>query len=342
LPSTIVAHAMEPQPAATVMQLERAHQIFSSAAEIAQSRRPVAPPGVTLLRADDNSYAFAVAVNAGDARLRIARFRVALAHRSVAVGPFSVPSRNARVVPVGFSPVHLSSEPLPSLATPPPFSDPDGTTIANARLHVVFAPFAGARIAELGGGKTNAATSIGLLRDATDPAPPVSSRDYIASYTHPLPAGTFNRMYRCSRLDTGMTTSITCSYDAPDVPQGGALFERTLKLGADTRDVVVDERFTPHDARSTARLESISGFAFDAGDMLLTSNAGDARGILHRGKLVVLRWRAGDVADVQTRTTRGAEIVTLVFAKRSIELRLGVYAVRDAAEARRVLDANQR
>jgi hypothetical protein len=238
--------------------------------------------------------------------------------------------------------MRLSSEPAPALATPPPFRDPDGTAIANAHLHVVFAPFAGARIAELGDGKSNAATSIGLLRDATDPAPPVSSRDYIASYTHPLPAGTFNREYRCSRLDTGMTTSITCSYDAPDLPNGGALFERTLKLGADTRELVVDERFTPHDARSTSRLESISGFAFTPGDALLVSKNGDARGLLHRGRLTVLRWRSGDVARAQTRTTRGAELLTLTFAQRSVELRLGIYPVRDAAEARRVLDANQR
>jgi hypothetical protein len=333
---------MEPQQAAMLMQLQRAHQVFSSVAAIAHSRQPAAPPGATMLRADDNSYAFVVAVNPGDARLRIARFRVALASRSVTVGPFTVAARNARLVPVGIAPVHLSAEPAPPNATPPPFRDLDGTTIANARLRVVFAPFAGARIAELGDDKSNAATSIGLLRDATDPAPPVSSRDYIASYTHPLPAGTFNRSYRCNRLDSVMTTSVTCSYDAPDLPRGGALFERTLKLGGDTREMVVDQRFTPHTANSTARLESISGFAFSPGDVLLASSDNNARGFLHHGRLALLRWRAGDAAHVQTRTTRGAEIVTLLFARRSIELRLGVYSVRDAAEARRVLNANQR
>jgi len=156
-----------------------------------------------------------------------------------------------------------------------------------------------------------------------------------------LPAGTFNRPYRCSRLDTGMTSSITCSYDAPDLPTGGALFERTLKLGGESRELVVDETFTPHDTHSAARLGSISGFAFAPGDALLSSADGNARGVLHRGRLVAVRWRAGDVARVQTRTTRGAEIITLVFARKSIELRLGVYPARDAAEARRVLNANQ-
>jgi hypothetical protein len=41
------------------------------------------------------------------------------------------------------------------------------------------------------------------------------------------------------------------------------------------------------------------------------------------------------------RPTRGAEIVTLVSARRSVELRLGTYSARNAAEARRLLDANQ-
>jgi hypothetical protein len=298
-----------------------------------------------LLRADDNSYAFVVAVNAKDSPLRVAGFRVALAHRRVAVGSFTVPARGARVLPAGVSATSSSraeSRDAAPFATPPPFRDPDGTTIANAHLRVVFAPFAGARIAEFDNEKSNAATSIGLLRDAIDPMPPVSSRDYIASYTHPLPAGTFNRPYRCSRLDTGMTSSITCSYDAPDLPLGGSLFERTLRLGGDTRELVVHETFTPHDARSTARLESISGFAFTPGDTLLVSRDGAARGFLHRGRLTVLRWRAGDIARIQTRTTRGADLVTLIFARRSVELRLSLYSVRDAAEARRLLDANQR
>ncbi|HMF28390.1 MAG TPA: hypothetical protein VKE42_06430, partial [Candidatus Cybelea sp.] len=306
------------------------------------------PSGVTLLRADDNSYAFVVAVNARDSRLRVGAFHVALARRSAAVGSFTIPPRGARVVPVGLSRAAMTSSSgaesrvVPPLATPPPFRDQDGTTVANAHLRVVFAPFAGARIAELGDGKSNAATSIGLLRDATDPTPPVSSRDYIASYTHPLPAGTFNRPYRCSRLDTGMTSSITCSYDAPDLPTGGALFERTLKLGGESPELVVDETFTPHDARSMARLESISGFAFMPGDTLLSSSDGNARAFLHRGRLAVFRWRPGDVAHVQTHTTRGAELMLLVFARRSVQLRIGIYTVHDAAEARRVLDANQR
>ena len=229
----------------------------------------------------------------------------------------------------------------PPRGTPPPFSDPDGTAIANAHLHVVFVPFAGARVAEISDGNGNAATSIGLLRDATDPQPPPSSRDYIAAYTHPLNAGTFNRPYVCERADAFTTLRIICSYDAPDLPRGGALFKRTLTLSGASDTLVIGEDFAPHDARSTDRLESISGFAFAAGDVSIASSSGNAVGILHGRRLTSLRWRAGDVARVETRRTRGAEIVTLVFARRSIELRLAVDQVADAAEAHRLLDSKQ-
>jgi hypothetical protein len=178
------------------------------------------------------------------------------------------------------------------------------------------------------------------LRDATDPEPPASSRDYIAAYTHPLSAGTFNRPYACSRNDVLTTVRITCSYDAPDVPDGGALFSRTLTLGGGD-ELVVAEEFAPHVARSTARLESISGFAFVPGDVLLKASGKDAIGILHAGRLTTLRWRRGDVARMDLRTTRGAELVTLIFARRSVEMRLGVRPVQNAAEAQRVLGANQ-
>jgi hypothetical protein len=58
--------------------------------------------------------------------------------------------------------------------------------------------------------------------------------------------------------------------------------------------------------------------------------------------LTTLRWRRGEVARMDLHTTRGAELVTLIFARRSVEMRLGVRPVQSAAEAQRVLDAKQR
>ena len=230
---------------------------------------------------------------------------------------------------------------MPRLGSPPPFRDPDGTTLANAHLRVVFAPFAGARVAELSDGPANAATSIGLLRDAIDPEPPRRRVTTSRRTRIQLPAGTFNRPYPVRGTTRLPPRGITCSYDAPDLPEGGALFARTLTLGGGSNELVVDEEFAPHDPRSTARLESISGFAFGAGDALLKASGGDALGYSTAERLTTLRWRHGDVARVDLRTTRGAELVTLIFARRSVEMRLGVRPVQNAAEAQRMLDANQ-
>ena len=109
---------------------------------------------VTLLLANDASYAFIVAINPSGARRRIGAVRVRLANRAVVVAGFVLPARGARVIPVGISAATPPGAPVPRLGSPPPFRDPDGTSFANGRLRVVFAPFAGARVAELSDGRT--------------------------------------------------------------------------------------------------------------------------------------------------------------------------------------------
>jgi amino acid transporter len=341
LPSDPIMRRMPPSSAAKLHALRAKGLLYFDPSSVPVSKRFTSSPNVTLLLANDLTYGFVVAINPSGAQRRIAAIDVHLARRRVRIAGFYLKPRGVRVVPVGLFVFAPRSAPAPRLAAPPPFADPGGTTIANGRLRVVFAPFAGARIAELNDGDGNAATSIGLLRDAVDPAPAVSSRDYIATYTHPIPTGTFNRAYVCTRNDALTTSRVACSYDAPDLPQGGALFSRTLTLGGTSNELVVDEELHPHDARSSARLESLSGFALDAKDTLLHSSDRSAIGILHGKRLTTLRWRPGDVARVELRTTRGAELVTLVFARRSVEMRLAVRSAADASEARRLLDTNQ-
>ncbi len=341
LPSGPAVGRLEPWAVSRLQELRQAGRLLADPSAVRVAARERRPPWTTLLLADSGAYAFLVVVNPSDGTRRFGHIVVSLRGRARTIAPFSVAARGVRVIPVGISAPATTGAPVARLGTPPPFRDPDGTSISNARLRVVFAPFAGARVAELGNGQANAATSIGLLRDAIDPQPSASSRDYIAAYTHPIATGTFNRAYTCSRNDAFATARITCSYDAPDLPQEGALFTRTLTLAGGSEDVIVDEQFAPHDARSTARLESISGFAFAAGDVLLKASGGDAVGILHGRQLTMLRWHYGDVARLDLRTTRGAELVTLIFARRSVEMRLGIRTVQNAAEAQRLLDANQ-
>ncbi len=341
-PTGIGEGRMQRWAVARLRDLRKSGRLAASMSGIRALARGRAVPNTTLLLADDSSYGFIVAVNPSGATRRIAIGAVALARRRVKVAAFHVASGGARVVAVGASAVASNLGPAPPRGTPPPFADPKGTVIANGEVRVVFAPFAGARIAELDDrAGRNAATSIGLLRDATDPQMPVSARDYIASYTHPLPAGTFNREYACDRIDLGTTARVACSYDAPDLPSGGATFKRTLTLRGGSSELIVGEEFQPRDQRTAARLESVSGFAFAPGDRSVTSARGDALGILHGTRLVRLRWHHGEVARVDLRETRGAELVTLIFARRSVEMGLGVYDVAGVAEAQRLVDAKQ-
>ncbi len=323
--------------------LRATHRLATSLAQLEPGAFVRGASGVTLLLADDGSYGFAVIVNPSDAPRRVGPFRIYVARRPITIAALTVPRHDARVIPVDLSTSDRRTPramPTSSPIVGRPFVDPDGQTVENARVKIVFAPRAGARIfAASATNGTNAATSIGLLRDAVDPAPTPSSRDYIAAYTHPLPAGTFNRAYACSSDDGGPVERVQCAYDAPDIPDGGARFERRLVLDRRSSELVVDERFEPHGA-VTAALESISGFAFGHGDALIESARGDAVGILHGNRLAILRWRADEVRRVDLRATLGAELVTLVFARASVQLRLGVYTVTGAPEARRVLDEN--
>ncbi|HEY6325592.1 MAG TPA: amino acid permease, partial [Candidatus Cybelea sp.] len=340
-PTGVGGGRMQPWAVARLRHLREAGRLAADPSAIHPFARDRAVPNATLLLADDSSYGFIVAVNPSRWVQRVAMGAVALGRRRAKVAPFYVASGGVRVVGVGVTTSAPNRTPWPPRGSPPPFADPGGTVIANARVRVVFAPFAGARIAVLNDGSGNAATGIGLLRDATDPLPPVSARDFIAGYTHLLPAGTFNREYSCDRMDLGTTARVTCSYEAPDVPNGGATFKRALTLNGSSSELSVAEEFAPHDPRSTARLESISGFAYAPGDRVLTAANGAALGILHGARLVRLRWRRGDVARVDLRQTRGAELVTLIFARRSVEMGLGVYLVGSAAEAQRLVDAKQ-
>jgi hypothetical protein len=207
---------------------------------------------------------------------------------------------------------------------------------------VAFAPNAGARIAlfEGTGDTHNRATSIGLLRDAVDPEPPPSARDYIAAYTHPLPAGTFNRPYACTLVPAGAQANAACTYAAPDLPDGGAHFQRTLALDPRSNVLVVSQHYAATDPASVALPASISGFTFLTGDTLIAPPGAPFVGFLHEGHLVWLAWRPGDIDHAIVRPTRDAQIVTLVFAQADVQLRLGAAKVADAAEAERLLRAN--
>ncbi|HUZ49856.1 MAG TPA: amino acid permease [Candidatus Dormibacteraeota bacterium] len=121
----------------------------------------------------------------------------------------------------------------------------DGTrddVLDNGIVRVVVAPGAGARafvFTHDGSGK-NAFTTIGAFRDDVQTPATPSPRDYIARYTHPLEAGTFNRAYRCA-LDAADPTRalLRCDYTAPDLGSAGVRFHKTYELAAGSHTLVV-------------------------------------------------------------------------------------------------------
>jgi len=327
---------MEPWARARIAALRRSGDLLRDASAV-HARTGVMTPGVTLLRADDDSYGFIAAINPSDEARTLGPFRIPLRRRSVILPAFRLAARDGTLVPIGLPMPGLRITASPSAVSPPGFAPPVTSLIQTDGITVAFGANAGARIAVFDAGTGNVATGIGLLRDAVDPESSPSSRDYIAAYTHPILAGTFNRAYDCVGTVGDNTFVTTCTYEAPDLPRGGARFSRRYAI--ENGALVVSEEFEPHDSLSTARLKSISGFAFAPGDTLLVSSDANALGMLHGTRFTTLRWRSRDVARVVTRQTRGAQIVTLVFARRTIELRLAITTASDPAEARRLLDA---
>jgi amino acid transporter len=119
-------------------------------------------------------------------------------------------------------------------------------TLANALVYAVIAPDGGARLVVFGRrGQPgyNATNATGALRDDILLGPPPSTTDRIAKYTHSYPAGTFNRPYRTSIISAaGAEAAVRFRYDAPDLA-GGAHFEKTFRLAAESTRLIVDERF---------------------------------------------------------------------------------------------------
>ena len=113
----------------------------------------------------------------------------------------------------------------------------------NGVVRIVVSANAGARsfIYEDDRTEKNYFTTIGGLRDDVLNPPPPSSRDYIAAYTHPMPAGTFNRPYRCHIDASGTRAQLSCSYTAPDFGPAPITFTKRIVLtpGTDAFDVEV-------------------------------------------------------------------------------------------------------
>ena len=340
LPIVPTTSNVRTRAAAQILRLVRSHKIVP---DLSHVKPLLDAPSTTVLLSDNGDFAFLDSVNPDSSPRTIGPLHVRLKSGVGIVPAFTVGARSARLVPVrvpSVKSVATTTVPDGALAHEGCIACDDLEKWSAGAATIRFGAQAGARIWSLTAKNDdldNAASSIGLLRDAVDPEPSPSARDYIGQYTHLIATGTFNRSYECTHTDF----SERCLYDAPDVPIGGALFVRTIRTGANG-DIVIAERFSPHDSSSTARLKSVSGFAFADGDTVVRPAGANGIGILHGHRLATLRWLSGDVASAGVRQTRGAVIVTLVCARREVEFRLGIATVSSLAEAEAVFQANAR
>ncbi|MBC5829118.1 MAG: amino acid permease [Candidatus Eremiobacteraeota bacterium] len=118
----------------------------------------------------------------------------------------------------------------------------------NENVRIIVAPAAGARgfVFEDKRNGTNAFTTVGALRDDVTLHNKPSNRDYIAQYTHAFSAGTFNRPYKTTILQSGKRAVVRFIYDAPDVLPAGARFERTLTLEPHFRYFTAEQHVAFH------------------------------------------------------------------------------------------------
>ena len=111
----------------------------------------------------------------------------------------------------------------------------------NGLVRVIVSADAGARAFVFEDLKTqhNLFTTIGALRDDVASPQPMSPRDYIGKYTHPFPAGTFNRSYQCAVEHHPPLASLLCAYDAPDLAATPVHFEKEFTLAPNATSFTV-------------------------------------------------------------------------------------------------------
>ncbi|HVA29117.1 MAG TPA: beta-galactosidase [Candidatus Baltobacteraceae bacterium] len=266
LPAFDRSLAFLPEVGRTLASLRRTSKILTSvdrARRFARSSTGGIRDAALLVSPDAHAAVLDI-FNAGNAPRLIPATRIAFGRKTYAVGPLVIGAGDARDVFLGTpttyrmnvlpTPVPTHADDVPITATafvPSPnafaavapstarasFDDAyrDGMqtfVLDNGRVRVIVSADAGARVfvfEDLATGR-NAANPIGLLRDdvATPSSP--SPRDYIAAYTHPMRAGTFNRPYACRVEANGSRAALLCTYDAPDLAPRPVHFEKEFIL----------------------------------------------------------------------------------------------------------------
>ena len=330
-----------------------------SSARMAHVVHPAAGgiPNAVLLVDPTERWGFLSIVNYSRSTVRVGVRPLRAAHLQAGSPVFSVPPRDAGLVAVNvppplFRPVKPLM-PLPDFSTRverlplrsgssvsyhprDPYQDGMPTVVLeNSRLRVVISACAGARafVLEDKAAKDNLFTTVGAFRDAWSPKLPPSARDYIAQYTHPIAAGTFNRCYGVTGVSA---TSATFTYRAPDAPAHGALFIKSFRLSPvdATLAVTTSARFANAPFERAQQLTSLA--LTRASRVLTTSNS---IGVYDpsRNRLFEIAWGPGQVVAHSLERHANDALSTLTFAPGNAEVRFRVTSATGSARAQAAL-----
>ena len=344
-------------------------------ARLARIAKPAAGriPDAVLLVSGNERFGFLDVVNYADTPLRTHAALVAYGRFSAHVPALRVPPRDALLVALGAparansvsapavtsassGAVRLALRPGSFIASPPFRAVPARRAIAyaqdvyrdgypaivleNRRVRLILSPCAGARAFVFQDKRTgaNLFTTVGGLRDAWSQPLPASPRDYIAKYTHPIAAGTFNRCYSARTAHAGAQARASFAYTAPDAPPHVGNFSRTVAMSAGTAGFTVTLRSRFADS-ATQRAEQLTSFA--ATPSMIVLDVPDGYGFydaaMHRVTLVT--WNEAVQAHELARHARDA-LLTLTFAANAAAtVRYGVAPAISAVQAQARLRA---
>lgn len=276
----------------------------------------------------DERHVFLDIVNYGDRAVRYGPTTLHTQTRAFDVPAFVVERRSARLLSLDRPEIAPNPPLTPQAGPAAPAQTGNGLVLRAAGTTLTIAPEAGARSFLFTRGHGSAFSTVGAFRDDVSLPPAISKRDYIGKYTHPIPAGTFNRPYAVKRLADG---AISLTYDAPDVPAGGARFDRIVRIDRALEAYDVDERVDFH--TNDAAQRHVMRTSFAESWQTVTIDAANAYGFWdsQTHDLAIVAWPPGDVVARSEELHPGNYIVSLTFARGG--RRRSVYALHSANTA---------
>ena len=334
-------------------------QVVASAGD-ASIARPAAGgiPNAVLLVDPTEHFGFLSIVNYASVPQPVAATPLSAGNLRAVVPALLVPARDAALIPITL-PRHAAGDaaPLPSAASTivapnrvpirsgswlsahsgDVYQDGYGTVVLeNARLRLIVSPCAGARafVLEDKDAKDNLFTTVGGFRDAWSPQIQPSARDYIARYTHPIAAGTFNRCYAPQAVSK-FTAHFT--YYAPDAGTGGANFDKVISV-AELSPIVSVKYRVRFNGATKALPQQLSSFSATPATKIEQIANGYGLYEPEKGRVVMVAWPAADVST-HTLTLRPTDaLLTLTFARDGTgNLRYGVSQAVSESQAQAAL-----